>query len=179
MQPVHLENGAVIIRDDFKSSQETIYAALEAFSEIPARRKIVVLGELNEPMADIISELYRDIGRHVGRIASRAIFLGHKKSCRNYLVGAKQGGLTEDAVTRMGHDVLGVARVLRDELGPGDLVLLKGRLDQRLVRITLALEGLEVACDLGVCTVSARNCRVCPMLSKKWNGLPQKRKKEA
>jgi UDP-N-acetylmuramoyl-tripeptide--D-alanyl-D-alanine ligase len=172
MLPVHLKNGAVLVRDDFKSTQETIYAALDAFSEIPAKTKIVVLGEVNEPMADNIAELYRDIGRHVGRIASRAIFLGHKKSCRNYLVGAKQGGLEEDSAQRMGHDVLGVIRVLREELGPGDLVLLKGRTDQRLIRIALALEGLEVACDLGVCTVSARNCRVCPMLSKKWPGLP-------
>jgi UDP-N-acetylmuramoyl-tripeptide--D-alanyl-D-alanine ligase len=177
MQPVNLENGAVIIRDEFKSAQETIYAALHAFSDIPAERKIVVLGEVNEPLGSV-SELYRDIGENIGKIASRAFFLGHKKSCRNYVVGAKQGGLSKDDAVHMGHDILGVARVLRDELGRGDVVLVKGRTEQRLLRISLMLEGMLVACDLSVCTYGSKNCRTCPMLSKKWPGLPKKRKKK-
>ncbi|MFC1883724.1 Mur ligase family protein [Thermodesulfobacteriota bacterium] len=176
MQPLHLDNGAVIIRDDFKSAEETIYAALNAFSKIPAKRKVIVLGEVNEPLGSI-NKLYRDIGENVGKIASRALFLGHKKSCRYYVVGAKQGGLSQDSAVHMGHDILRVARILRDELGPGDVVLIKGRTEQRLLRIALLLEGMQVACDLGACTYSARNCRICPMLSKKWKGLPKIKKK--
>jgi UDP-N-acetylmuramoyl-tripeptide--D-alanyl-D-alanine ligase len=176
MQPLALNSGAVIIRDDFKSAEETIYAALDAFSKIPARRKIVVLGEANEPVGNV-KELYKDIGKKVGKISSRAFFLGHKKSCRYYVVGAKQGGLSKDKAVHMGHDILGVARVLRDELGPGDVVLIKGRSQQRLLRISLLLQGMQVACDLGACTYGKYNCRICPMLSKKWKGLPKVKKK--
>ena len=93
-------------------------------------------------------------------------------------MGAKNGGLPEENCAYMGHDVLGVAEELRRELGPGDVLLVKGRTEQRLIRISLALEGMDVACDLGTCSAGDRNCRICPMLSKKWPGLPEKRKKK-
>jgi len=42
LQPVALHNGAFLLRDDFKSAQETIEAALDVLENIPAPRRIVV-----------------------------------------------------------------------------------------------------------------------------------------
>jgi UDP-N-acetylmuramoyl-tripeptide--D-alanyl-D-alanine ligase len=49
MEAVPLANGAILLRDDFKSALETFDAALDTLSEIPARRRIVVFGEVSEP----------------------------------------------------------------------------------------------------------------------------------
>ena len=49
LQLVPLPGGAWLIRDDFKSSLETIDAALDLLAEVPGRR-IVVLGEISEPV---------------------------------------------------------------------------------------------------------------------------------
>ena len=49
LQPMRLASGAYVLRDDYKSTLETIEAALDVFSQIPAHRRIVVLGEVSEP----------------------------------------------------------------------------------------------------------------------------------
>ncbi|HEX6015341.1 MAG TPA: hypothetical protein VFY87_26790, partial [Geminicoccaceae bacterium] len=43
-----LANGAWLVRDEFKSSLETIEAALDVMAELPGRR-IVVIGSVSEP----------------------------------------------------------------------------------------------------------------------------------
>ena len=48
MAMMPLENGAIVVRDEFKSAIETVDAALDVLTEIPARRRIVVLGEVAE-----------------------------------------------------------------------------------------------------------------------------------
>ena len=72
LEPIRLENGAIILRDDFKSSLETIDAALDVFSEIPAKRRIVILGEVSEPPGSQ-GPIYRKIGERIAKIASYAI----------------------------------------------------------------------------------------------------------
>jgi UDP-N-acetylmuramoyl-tripeptide--D-alanyl-D-alanine ligase len=49
LEPVPLSNGAFLLRDDFKSTLETIETALAVLAEIPAERRIVVLGDVEEP----------------------------------------------------------------------------------------------------------------------------------
>ncbi len=44
-----LDSGAIVLRDDYKSAEETIYSALDLLEDIPARRKFVVMGDVNEP----------------------------------------------------------------------------------------------------------------------------------
>src|SRR6185312_3742510 len=49
MDPVGLPNGAIILRDDYKSTIETIDAALQVMAQIPASRRIILFGDLSEP----------------------------------------------------------------------------------------------------------------------------------
>ncbi|MGH7966111.1 MAG: hypothetical protein ACRERD_30540 [Candidatus Binatia bacterium] len=57
--------------------------------------------------------------------------------------------------------------MLGDDLGPGDVVLIKGRDTQRLDRVALALMGRTVRCDLSFCDVKL-HCEYCPMLERGW-----------
>ncbi len=51
--------------------------------------------------------------------------------------------------------------MLRETLGRGDVLLVKGRSNQRLEWISLALMGYEVRCRVPSCRAVTR-CRHCP-----------------
>jgi UDP-N-acetylmuramoyl-tripeptide--D-alanyl-D-alanine ligase len=50
LQPVKLSNGAYVLRDEFKSTPESVDVALDVLAEVPARRKIIVMGALTDPV---------------------------------------------------------------------------------------------------------------------------------
>jgi UDP-N-acetylmuramoyl-tripeptide--D-alanyl-D-alanine ligase len=168
LQPLQLANGAFLLRDDYKSALETIDSALDLLAEVPARRRVVVLGDVSEPPGSQ-GPIYRRLGERVGQIAARAIFVGG--NFQRYWVGAKQAGLPRNASFDAGTSVLRAAEVVRADLGPGDVVLIKGRDTQRLDRVVLALAGRRVGCTIKFCDVVRTRCDECPMLERGWNGL--------
>jgi UDP-N-acetylmuramyl pentapeptide synthase len=163
LEPIRLPNSALILRDDFKSSLETIHAALDLFSEIPAARRIVVLGEVSEPPGSQ-GPIYREIGERIAPIVSRAIFLGG--NFQRYAAGVRRGGLPSSSMMDAQRSVLKAIEFLREDLRPGDVVLIKGRDTQRLDRITLALMGRKVCCDIDFCDTRAVRCGTCPKLER-------------
>jgi UDP-N-acetylmuramoyl-tripeptide--D-alanyl-D-alanine ligase len=167
MQLQHLDNGAVLLCDYFKSSYETITAAFDTLSEIPATRRFVVLGDVSEPPGSM-GPICREFGERIAHIASRAIFVG--SSFRRYRTGATRSGMPASALTGVGHRVLDAVELLRSELGPGDVVLIKGRDNQRLDRIALALAGRNVRCIIPDCRLKRPRCDSCPMLETGWQG---------
>ena len=163
LEPIQLPNGALILRDDFKSSLETIHAALDLFSQIPAKRRMVVLGEVSEPPGSQ-GPIYREIGERIASLASRAIFIGG--NFQRYAAGIRRGGLPSSSMMDAERSVLKAAEFLREDLRPGDAVLIKGRDNQRLDRITLALIGKKVYCDIDFCDTRAVRCETCPNLER-------------
>lgn len=167
LEPIQLANGAVILRDDFKSPLETIHAALDLFSQIPAKRRMVVLGDVSEPPGSQ-GPICRQIGERIANIASHAIFVGGSFQC--YAAGARRGGLSSSSMMNAGRSALKAAELLRKELRPGDVVLIKGRDTQCLSRITLALTGRKVRCDIDFCDTRAVYCETCPILERGYEG---------
>jgi len=168
LQPVPLDNGAIVLRDEFKSSYETIHSALDFLEEIPAKRKILVLGEVSEPPGSQ-GPIYRGIGEHLGKVATKAFFLCSEKSFKTYAGGAVAVGFHKSNLCNAGTDgLLELIAKLRTELVSGDVLLVKGRLNQRLERIAFALKGRSVACGLGVCDAKSTACDACPMLAQGW-----------
>jgi UDP-N-acetylmuramoyl-tripeptide--D-alanyl-D-alanine ligase len=166
MQAVSLPNGAMILRDEFKSSLETIDAALDALAEIPARQRIVVFGEISEPPGSQ-GPIYRRLGERIGHLASRAIFIGESGVWGPFATGAKRGGLPPPMLINSGKSVCKAIEAVREYLGPKDVVLVKGRDNQRLERVSLGLSGRTVRCDIGFCKEKVR-CEKCPMLERGW-----------
>ncbi len=168
LEPVRLGNGAFLLRDDCKSPLETVEAALDILSEIPAKQRIVVLGDMQE-LPGSQRPIYRQVGERIAKIASVAIFVGGQ-SCKSYVGGAKHGGLPRQRIINVGTSVLKALEALRGELGPGDVVLIKGRVSQHLERVALALAGRTVQCDIAFCKADV-TCERCPMLERGWSGL--------
>jgi UDP-N-acetylmuramoyl-tripeptide--D-alanyl-D-alanine ligase len=169
MQAVPLTSGAILLRDDFKSALETFDVALDALSEIPAQRRIVVFGEVSEPPGSQ-GPIYRRLGERVGHIVSRAIFVGDSGVWSSFAAGAKRGGLARAGLINAQNSVCKAVDAVREKLGPGDVVLVKGRDNQRLERVSLALMGRTVRCDIDFCKATVR-CERCPMLERGWNGV--------
>jgi UDP-N-acetylmuramoyl-tripeptide--D-alanyl-D-alanine ligase len=168
LEAQQLPSGAMLLRDDYKAALETIHAALDLFSEIPARRRGVVMGEVFEPPGSQ-GPIYREIGRRIAAMADYAIFVGG--SFQPYAAGAKRAGLPRSSLFNARRSVLKAVEYLRNELRPGDVVLVKGRNTQRLERIALVLAGREVRCEINCCNTRVVTCAECPMVERGWNGL--------
>jgi UDP-N-acetylmuramoyl-tripeptide--D-alanyl-D-alanine ligase len=163
LEPVALENGAFVLRDDFKSTLESIDAALDVMSEIPARRKIIVLGDVSEPPGSQ-GPIYWRIGERVATIADQLVVVGD--GFQRYRAGVRRAGFPSEAVVNAKHDVLGVAAIVLADLGEGDVVLVKGRDTQKLDRVSLALAGRRVRCALSFCDLRMTRCANCPLLER-------------
>jgi UDP-N-acetylmuramoyl-tripeptide--D-alanyl-D-alanine ligase len=170
LEVVGLANGALLLRDDFKSTVETVDAALDLLAEVPAERRLVVLGEIDDPPLGSTTE-YQRLGERVGRLAARAVIVGSEDCFRQYAAGAKLAGLEAPALFQAGPSVRPAIDLLRQDLRPGDVVLIKGRWGQRLDRVTLALSGQQVGCEITSCSARAARCAACPMLARGWGGL--------
>lgn len=159
-----LPGGAWLIRDDFKSSLETVDAALDLLAEIPARR-IVVIGSVSEPPGSQ-GPIYRRLGGRIATIASRLIVTSSE--FQRYAAGARAAGMPRSALVDGHRDLRGIWEGLRADLEPGDVVLIKGRDTERLDRVGLALQGRNVRCTIAFCDLRGIRCEICPQLEKGW-----------
>jgi UDP-N-acetylmuramyl pentapeptide synthase len=162
LEPVALPGGAYLLRDDYKSPAETIEAALEVLGQIPAGRRLVVLGAVGEPMGPQ-RQVYRRLGRQLAAVATRAVLVG-AGDMRSYGAGAREAGMAKDAVISVGSSVHRAAAAIAADLRPGDVVLIKGRDTQRLDRVALLLAGRIVRCQRVECQIRLLRCARCALL---------------
>jgi UDP-N-acetylmuramyl pentapeptide synthase len=165
MEPMPLPNGAFVLRDEYKSTLETIHAALDVFAEIPARRRIVLLGDVTE-LPPPQRPIYQSLGGRAARMASYLVVVGD--GLRRYRSGARRAGMPREAVIAGGPAPQQTAQVLAQILQPGDVVLIKGRRNQRLDRVRMILQGRRVMCDIRFCDLRTVDCEDCPMLETGW-----------
>jgi UDP-N-acetylmuramoyl-tripeptide--D-alanyl-D-alanine ligase len=166
LEPVPLPNGAYLLRDDYKSALETVGAALDALALVPARRRLVVMGDVSEAPGSP-GPLYRSLGLRIGETASWALMVGRQH--QRYAVGAARAGMPKERLVRVAGNVVKATETLRRELREGDAVLLKGRNADHLERIALMLHSRPVRCHLPTCQ-RKQTCDTCPMVERGWGG---------
>ena len=104
----------LVLRDDNKSPLETIDAALDVLSATPVQRRVVVLGEVEQPPGSK-GAIYRRIGERIAKIASYAILVGgHSHS--GYTSGLKRGGMPQEKILYVGQNASNAAKLLSEEL---------------------------------------------------------------
>lgn len=164
LQVVALPDQVRLIRDDTKASVETIHAAFDVLAEIPGRR-ILVLSESPE-WPESLDALYRHLGRRMVDTLDAAIFVGDANE--RLAAYAREAGMPGGALHTVKPGVQAAIAALRGLMRPGDTILVKGRLYQRLERIALALQGETVNCDLAHCGMVLMRCATCPMRAAGW-----------
>lgn len=158
MQPVRLNNGAIIVRDEYNGSVGTLRTALAAFSQLDAQRRVAVLSDFTDDPRPP-EERLGDIGRSVARQFDLVVFVG---SNQHHATRAAVGVAEPHAIVHGFPKFQAAAEFLRQELKEGDLVLLKGQCRDHLSRIYFALTG-PVNCWVTDCQLRDL-CDCCPAL---------------
>lgn len=166
LSPVRLPSGAVLLRDEFKSTLESVDAALDALFAFPARRRLVILGNVTDCPGRSRDE-YRRLGQRIGAGADRAIFLSSDATA--FSSGAHAAGMPRENILKLKHEWHLVPTALPADVGPGDVILIKGRGSDRLARISLVLMGRAVRCRITRCPLfESVACDACPLLERGW-----------
>jgi UDP-N-acetylmuramoyl-tripeptide--D-alanyl-D-alanine ligase len=141
LQPVHLPSGAVVLRDDYNASIDTLDAACQVLREAEARRRLVVVHDFSDFGKNRKHRL-RHLAAEAARSAEIALFIGEKAAYgrrRAIAAGIKPEDVHEFPSLKEATDFL------RAELRAGDLMLLKGRTTDHAARVLLG-QLHEVRC---------------------------------
>ncbi len=116
------------------------------------------------------SQAYRDIGGKAAFL-DRVLFVGSGKHHQAFRSGARSAGMEVERIERVpnAHAAL---EAIRADIGPKDVVFIKGRWQQALGRVGLALAGRDVQCRADPCPFKRMLCDVCPFLEQPFTGLP-------
>jgi alanine racemase len=139
MRPLAARGGATLLDDTFSAAPPSIMAALHSLAQLPARRRVAILGA---PEPDHMPDLQP--GQLDELIASAA--------AADLLIGvgdwvAELANRLPDCVTAAAPTAAAALDALPADLGPGDLVLVKGGAPARLERVVARL--LDPALDPG------------------------------
>ncbi len=158
MSPMHLANGACIIRDEFNANLPSLMAGLDFLAQAQASRRIVVVGDVLDTGLTVRPRA-RDLGRRVAQAADMAVFLGKdgRLSCKC----AVEAGMAEGSVWAY-EDPKAAADFLKSELRSGDLVLSSGWAGRHVERVFLSQVG-DVGCWVERCSI-IRPCEMCSEL---------------
>jgi len=159
LEPIRLPHGPLILDDSCQSGYETYDVALRTLRSLPGGRRLVVTGDLTEPLRPQ-GEQYRRLGREMAAEVDRVYHIGEKKAFTRIRAGACSVGMVRTAISHVEDDLIGFAEVLFSETDSNDVILIKGRGGQHLERICLLLQGLPVHCQRPFCRMFG-HCRSC------------------
>jgi UDP-N-acetylmuramoyl-tripeptide--D-alanyl-D-alanine ligase len=121
-----------VINDCYNSNPKALEAMIDALAEMPAKRRIVVAGEMLE-LGTAAEDLHRHAGRHAGRKKIDFV-IGVRGLAKNTVDAAKESGSAAEFVATPEEAGEWLAREARD----GDVVLLKA---SRGVKLERALDA--------------------------------------
>lgn len=136
-------DGVTVVNDAYNANPESVRAALKSLVAIGrGRRTWAVLGEMAE-LGDAAWEAHDEIGRLVVRLdVSKLVVVG--ANAKGIHAGASLEGSWGDEAAYV-DDTDSALRLLRAELRPGDVVLVKASRAAGLERVALALTPDEEA----------------------------------
>jgi UDP-N-acetylmuramoyl-tripeptide--D-alanyl-D-alanine ligase len=133
--------GVVIVDDAYNASPASVTAALELLSGLPGRH-VAVLGAMRE-LGSAHDAGHVEAGKAAGTALDRLVVVdgGEAGEAAGIVRGARAAGLSPDAVTVV-PDPAGAVEALRNELRPGDVVLVKA---SRGIELERVVDGLVAA----------------------------------
>ena len=124
-------DGATVINDCYNSNPKALDSMVRSLAEMPARRRIVIAGEMLE-LGPTGQALHRAAGERMAQLGIDFV-VGVRGLAQAIVEGAKQAGAQAEFATTPEQ----AGEWLTREVRPGDVVLLKG---SRGVRLERALE---------------------------------------
>lgn len=155
LQPVKLPSGAIMIRDDYNASIDTIEVSLRILEEAGAQRRVLVITDFSD-FGKNRKQRLKFLGAWAGGRVGLLALIGE-----NHDYGRRraiEAGMAPEAA----HGFAALeeaAAFLKKELRPGDLVLLKGRTTDHAARVFFAQIG-RVSCWKDYCPKTML-CDIC------------------
>jgi UDP-N-acetylmuramoyl-tripeptide--D-alanyl-D-alanine ligase len=134
---IALPGGVRLIYDAYNANASSMIAALDAFAEETASRRIAVLASMAE-LGDESETLHERVGAHAaGRVD---VLLVQGEFATELARGAERAGLSADQIVRVAANSQ-AARWLREHARRGDVILLKGSRKYKLEEIVEELRA--------------------------------------
>ncbi len=130
--------GSLLLDDTYNAAPPSVIAALNLLSELDGRR-IAVLGDMLE-LGDYEERGHRLVGMRAAEVADRLIAVGDR--AKWIAEEALKSGMQSSQVATV-EDSQTAIEMLREEIGLGDVVLVKGSRGMRMDRIVSTLEEAE------------------------------------
>ncbi len=132
-----LGHGRVLIDDTYNANPQSMEAALRSLARWAREaRRFAVLGSMGE-LGVRAPEAHRAIGRLAAELALTGLYLLGEHA-EAVAAGAREAGLAPARI-RVAESHAELVRILGDELGTGDWVLVKGSRSMRMERVVEAL----------------------------------------
>ena len=135
--------GTLILNDSRRANPASTIAGLQTLADLPAKRKIAVLGQMSE-LGKYEEESHRAVGRKVTE--TKPDYLLCVGGPTKFIAEEARKGMKKEQIIFV-KDVFEASGVLSGILKKGDLWYLKGSLLRHLERIPLILEGRDVDPD--------------------------------
>lgn len=155
LQPVRVPSGAIVLRDDYSASIDTIETSLRVLEEARAPRRLLVITDMSDFDAHRKNRLKYLAGR-APSLAETVVFVGEMAEYGKRR--AIEAGMPKENVHALS-SIRDAAEFLKRELKPNDLMLLKGRTTDHAARIFFAQLG-EVGCWKEYCP-KRMLCDIC------------------
>lgn len=127
--------GSLLLDDSYSADPTSTLAALDALCALPARRRLMVLGDMTQ-LGDYTEEGHRLVGRRCAEVVDLFVTKGELAQIAADEALCRGMDRAQVRITFTADDAL---RVLKEALQPGDVLLLKGSSEARLEMITQEL----------------------------------------
>lgn len=144
MRPTAARGGVVLLDDSFNAAPPSMLHALDTLRDVPARRRIAILGEMSQ-LGAASADYHEKIGQHAALIADVLITKGENATQIARAALAHAAGRTMQ-ITPMYTAAAAIAALPAD-LGAGDVVLVKGSAEARMERVVAGLLAPDVPAD--------------------------------
>lgn len=136
-----LASGVILIDDSYNANPEALAAALRLLAEDPARgRRIAVIGDMGE-LGALAESAHREAGARVAQLGiDRLVAVGQHAG--EVVGGARAAGMPAAHIADA-PDSASAGPLLRELLGAGDCVLVKGSRSTRMELVIRSLEAEE------------------------------------
>lgn len=135
LNPLPGLRGSLILDDSYSSSPAAAEAALETLGALEGRRKIAVLGDMVE-LGEFEAAGHEQVGRRAARVVDLLVTRGNR--ARRIAEAAREAGLPAERAIAT-YTAEDAARAVLTDLGPGDVVLVKGSLATRMEQVVRLL----------------------------------------
>jgi len=168
MEIISLDNGVMLIDDSFKGTLESYYACMDVMEAIKAKRKLFLMGNIQEPPGKQ-GPIYKEFGMRAAQCIDKLFFIG--SVFPRIKSGLVHGGMDRKNIVHCGSRWEKASELLKCELRAGDVLLIKGRADQKFRRIVLKMLGKDVKCSVQSCDMVVDMCDRCPFFSQESTAL--------